>query len=404
MCDILILGSMFPSGMEDEIIKKSRASTLQFAANSHLRMIIDGIEENVGAKDTVLNILPIGSYPKRYSDAFIKTFNYSYGLQNNHINVGYCNITLVKQFSKPHRLVRAALRWAKMHENDRFIVLVYTIEPEFLAAAMALKKKYNCHVCQIVTDLPEYTDMDKGGKYIFRLATRYRVKNTFAKIGSADSYVFLTKQMAEHFGVENKPYIVMEGLVPDKNIAENKYISQEIKYIVYTGSLTKKYGVMDLMDAFLKLKNPNYRLVICGSGEAEQDIRNITDKRVIFKGALPHKEAKELQSKATILVNPRGNNEEFTKYSFPSKIMEYMLTGRPVLCFKLDGMPDEYDDYLNYFESTESMAEEIEKYCQMPEEELTKIGKKAQQYVLENKNVHIQTKRMLEMIDNCMNS
>ena len=150
MCDILILGSMFPSGMEDEIIKKSRASTLQFAANSHLRMIIDGIEENVGAKDTVLNILPIGSYPKRYSDAFIKTFNYSYGLKNNHINVGYCNITLVKQFSKPHRLVRAALKWAKMHENDRFIVLVYTIEPEFLAATIAAYNEGEEWLCQLL--------------------------------------------------------------------------------------------------------------------------------------------------------------------------------------------------------------------------------------------------------------
>ena len=38
-------------------------------------------------------------------------------------------------------------------------------------------------------------------------------------------------------------------------------------------------------------------------------------------------------------VNPRQNNEEFTKYSFPSKTMEYLASGVPVVAYKLDGIP-----------------------------------------------------------------
>ena len=50
--------------------------------------------------------------------------------------------------------------------------------------------------------------------------------------------------------------------------------------------------------------------------------------------------------KATLLVNPRPTTEEFTIYSFPSKNMEYMASGTPLLTTKLPGMPEEYHQYV----------------------------------------------------------
>ena len=47
-----------------------------------------------------------------------------------------------------------------------------------------------------------------------------------------------------------------------------------------------------------------------------------------------------------VLVNPRPNNEEYTKYSFPSKDIEYLSSGKPTVAFLLDGMPKCYQDFL----------------------------------------------------------
>ena len=55
------------------------------------------------------------------------------------------------------------------------------------------------------------------------------------------------------------------------------------------------------------------------------------DNRIVFKGMVPNKIVVEDQLKATLLVNPRPSIGEFTRYSFPSKNMEYMVSGTPMV-------------------------------------------------------------------------
>jgi len=400
MYDILVLGLMYPEGSEDEVLCKSKASTVQFAANAHLKMLIDGVESVIDDGVKILNILPVGSYPKRYADSFIKEFKFAYGKSVDNVNVGYCNITIIKQLSKPYALKKHIKKWTEDNSRGKKVVLVYTIEPEFLSVLGVIKKNSDAHICQIVTDLPDYTDIDKGGRLIYRLATKCRVALVKKRVGYADSFVFLAEAMAEYFDTD-KPYIVMEGLVSGKEVEYGKYEVTDKKTIVYTGTLTKKYGIMELVNAFRMIDKENYRLVICGSGEAEEDILSLDDDRIEFLGAVVHSEARRIQAMATVLINPRNDREEFTKYSFPSKIMEYMMSARPVLCFKLKGIPDEYDEYLNYFEceDTEGMARDIVRLCEKSEGELSVMGEKARKFVLENKNEYVQAKKMLGMIE-----
>ena len=66
-----------------------------------------------------------------------------------------------------------------------------------------------------------------------------------------------------------------------------------------------------------------------------------------------------MQHKATILVNPRTSEGEFTKYSFPSKTMEYLLAGKSVVINRIPGIPEEYFNYVYTpkDESIEALAE-----------------------------------------------
>ena len=97
-------------------------------------------------------------------------------------------------------------------------------------------------------------------------------------------------------------------------------------------------------------------------------------------------------------MNPRSNKEEYTKYSFPSKTMEYLATGRPVLMHKLKGIPDEYDKYIFYI--GEDMAKSLQQIAQADPQMLADVGEKGKQFVLLNKNMKKQAEKIIRLIGN----
>ena len=97
----------------------------------------------------------------------------------------------------------------------------------------------------------------------------------------------------------------------------------------------------------------------------------------------------------------RFSTEEFTKYSFPSKNMEYMASGTPLLTTKLPGMPKEYHHYVFLFkeETIDGYATAIREALSLSDEDLRSLGQKASQFVLLNKNNVQQGKRLLDFIE-----
>ena len=109
----------------------------------------------------------------------------------------------------------------------------------------------------------------------------------------------------------------------------------------------------------------------------------------------------EKEQEATLLVNPRPTGEEYVKYSFPSKTMEYMASGTPVLTTVLPGMPKEYHPhvYLLEDESAEGIAESLKEVLSNTEEALFRKGAEARRFVLEQKNNVIQARKILDMLN-----
>lgn len=83
------------------------------------------------------------------------------------------------------------------------------------------------------------------------------------------------------------------------------------------------------------------------------------DPRILYQGQVTAQEAKSWMARADVLVNPRKNDEEYTKYSFPSKNVEYLLTGNSVVGYLLDGMPPVYREFMTMVpdNSPESLAQ-----------------------------------------------
>lgn len=386
---ILILGRMFPPETEKEAVGHSRGM-ISSAASAHMEKIIKGIDSAFDGDVRILNVMPVSSFPRWYDKPFVSEYRYSHtgADDKNDISIGFFNLTVVKNLSIQHRLDCRALEWARSVSTSggRKFVIAYTMNEIFLKTCVKIKRVCpECHICTIVPDLPAYTDLDKSG-LLYKLITDRRAKRTNSLCAVTDSFVFLTKQMADYFPVK-RPYIVSEAIASETEIPRTTERADSVVTVAYTGSFTKKYGIMELLAAIEKIKSDKIRFVICGSGEAHDIIaeRAKTDSRIDFRGMVTHAESLEIQRAADILINPRANDGEYTKYSFPSKIMEYMSTGRPVMCFKLDGIPDEYDNYLTYFSSADEMAEEIEKMCALPRAELDRIGAAGAEFVRREK-------------------
>jgi glycosyltransferase involved in cell wall biosynthesis len=143
-------------------------------------------------------------------------------------------------------------------------------------------------------------------------------------------------------------------------------------------------------------------LCICGEGSFKNVILEYAkkDNRINYLGLLKREQVLLLQQKATILINPRNSNEEYTKYSFPSKTMEYMASGTPVVMFKLPGMPEEYVKYLGIIEddSLETLQKTIVEWCEKSSDELYEFGNTAREFILKHKNAKIQTARIIDFL------
>ena len=401
--DILFLGRLFSRENEKEIRAKARVD-MQDAANVLQWNLIDGFVAN-GCKDlTVVSYLPIDSWPNHYKDAFVKDEIHQISENVSFHQVGFCNVTKVKQILNKKTCNKSVEKWARAQTDKKKVIVCYTCNNTLMRAIKAAKKANpDITAVQVIADITEFA-ANNNPNIIQRLYIRNQIKTNDKLAKYIDKYVLLTELMKDKLGII-KPHLVMEGIVPPREKCDNA-APDHIKSILYTGSLNKKYGIMELLAAFETIQSSEYRLIICGLGNAEEDIKALADRdsRVDFRGKVVHSEVLKLQSEVTVLVNPRQNNEEFTKYSFPSKTMEYLSSGTPVVAYKLDGIPDEYDEYINYVpdNAPETLAATIQKVCEMSADERKKMGQRARDFVLEEKNNVKQTKRILDFIGSAL--
>ena len=403
--DVLFLGKLFPREKEQEIKAKMKTG-MQDAANALQWHIIDGFEENDFGTMKIINYLPLDAYPNGYTDKFIEgfTFQHTEKYKADDVNVRCCNIFGIKRFINSLYFRKYIKKWAKEDTGKKKVILSYTANSMFLGL-VKLAKKYNKNIVAgcIIADIPEFATARKVTG-IKKLYHTYQVKKCASLYGLVDRFVLLTEQMATKLQIKS-PYIVVEGIATTDEIPVDSEKADGLKndrYILYTGTLNYKFGIGTLLEAFEKIDDEKLKLVICGFGEAEELIKEKQkdDGRIVYLGRVDRPEVLALQKNATVLINPRQNNEEFTKYSFPSKNLEYLSSGVPLIAYKLDGIPDEYNEYISYpaDDTAEALAKEIIKICALPEEERKLLGKKAKDFVFENKNKVAQAQRIIEFI------
>lgn len=325
-------------------------------------------------------------------------------------HIGYLNIPILKQFIICFSYFFKTLKWLKQNKDEKKCIIMdaayVTAIPFINLATNIIKCRKVAIVCDIYEYMADVKDARKRSSKLHKLVSKFMSKN-YKKI---DGFVLLTQQMNNVINPLNKPYIIMEGLVDiNMNISKNNLSNKSKRdVIMYAGALREQYGLKNLVEGFSSYSNENAELWIYGAGDYVPIIEEKAriDKRIKFFGIIPNDKIIEKEIEANLLVNPRPINQEFTKYSFPSKNMEYMVSGTPILTTKLPGMPIEYYNYVYLIEGNKAkdITNALDKIFKNSKKDLHEMGKKAKKFVLDNKNNIIQAKNILNLCERIINN
>lgn len=405
---IVFIGGCWKNDV-DQYVLNNTIGAPQIAANNLQNNLIEGFSCDLGVSTKVISGLFVGSFPSRFKKAVIAKEEIVGGVDEPGAfeYVSFINVPILKHLSKALSMRRSLSRFLGSCEpGEKVSICGYSMTLAVVLTLLAAKKSFPwVKTCLIVPDLPEYMNLGKKRRFadfIKKIVNRF----LYEKIRKIDSFVVLTEKMYSALNVD-KPYVVVEGIAP----AEPPVFSSDLSFkgdasqscsksriVAYTGTLDEKYGVRQLVDAFMSIDDPHLELIICGCGDTVPYIEKCAacDSRILYEGSVSNRDAKLLQRQACLLVNPRESNEEYTAYSFPSKVLEYMVSGTPVLMNRLDGVPEEYDDYLFYVDG--DLASSMAELLSLDDSLLEQKGASAKKFAVSEKNARAQSSRIIELL------
>lgn len=395
---VLFISSLSSRKVIDSIYETTRSNP-GFAIQKFSRLIAQGFVSN----DIAIRILTVPPITRRESKRVWVNLKNEEEDGIDYRYIPFINLIIIKHICVFIYSFFYVLFWG-LSKKEKKIVVCDVLSISNCYGALIASKINRVNNVAIVTDI--YSKMvgksEKGVKLIIQKLAGF-LQHKYST--SFTHYVLLTEAMNRVVNPHNRPFIVMEALCDITSPSDkrtNKRPNQHFTFL-YAGGIEEKYGLKALVEGFRKIQRDDVRLVIYGSGTYVKELESVCkeDARIIYNGVVSNEEIIKAEYEADILVNPRYTAEEFTKYSFPSKNMEYMVSGTPVLTTMLPGMPKDYYPYVFLFdqgESVEGYYSVLQEITNKDDDELVLKGQQARDYVLEHKNNIVQTKRIIELV------
>ena len=354
-----------------------------FQAQKYNRLFIEGLAHHtrvdaIGYPDAESTVRPervVKLKPETVGNAY---YHYLWGFRG--------------PYRRLHLLFGTFFKSLRLLNGDSAVVVDCLNQMAGLGAMLAARLRGKPCI-GIVTDLPQF--MGSGASFA---VSRYLIRH-------CTGYVLLTEAMNAVVNPTGKPHVVLEGhadaaMEQCRPSLERKACK---RICLYAGSINRIYGIGMLVEGFLLANLPDVELHIYGSGDYKQELTEIAEMHpnITYGGLLLPSQVVEKEMEATLLVNPRPSDEEFVRYSFPSKTMEYMSTGTPVLMTKLPCLPKEYLPHLYLIEqeTPEGVARALRDTLAKDDETLFQKGAGARNFVLKERSNVIQAKKVLDMLE-----
>jgi glycosyltransferase involved in cell wall biosynthesis len=348
--------------------------------------------------DTVASIA-VSTYPRNKRMYFPGSYDESLGGKRRVTPL--LNLPLFKMFS---RLLGTLFSLLRLRKFGMDVVCVYAAHTPNLVAAYILRKFHGIPFFVYIPDLPVYMDMGMGRSFFMRFLKKldsWVINSLISQ--SAGVFVASEHMVADSIKWSKKPFVVLEGIA-NAAIAVPEEVEPHIQknIIFYAGGLSKAYGIVELVEGFIK-SGVDYELWLCGRGELESYLSEVSGRHssVKYLGFLSAREVEKIQASAACLILSRNPQELYTRYSFPSKLLEYMVSGIPVLTTRLGGIPDEYFEFLNVIEdsSPEGICIALKSFCAADRQFLFRKAACGKIWVLKSKTSSAVGRKILDFME-----
>lgn len=386
----------------DEIVLESKRFKPTFSGVGFDRNVALGLSEQVDI--TGVSLYPIPSYPK-YSKIRKEAHEYQIGDFKCKVP-SMISLPLIKEYDYGFSAYNAVKRI--MREDEENVILISGLYRSLIRPAKWLKKKFGLPIIAIVPDLPELMiTYRKDYSKFRRILNDMDMKRSMAYRECVDGFVVLSSYMNPVVNLHNRPWTILDGLCNLSAIDKIEAPQSAERLILYAGKISSTFGVDKLVEGFLSANIDGLKLVLCGDGDYAPKLREISKSQptIEFKGTVSHDTVLALEKAATLLVEPRPVDTEIAKMSFPSKIIEYMASGTPVLVSNIPSFATEYKDYQYRIENVtpEGIRDALVNVFTNSNAELELKGKAARDFVLENKTIQKQCEKVIDLIKTVIN-
>ena len=353
----------------------------------------------------VLSVRPVPSFP-RFRRIWFGFGGATTGSDVPVTLLPFLNLGLLRALTLGVSAFVSVLRWGWVERRrpGRRVVVQYNVNAPPVAAVLLAGRLIGARVVAVVADvqvpgsglLPD-TAIRRAN---FRLQTR--------SLRLLDGLVAVTRRIADDFA-PGVPSLIVEGGVASEAVSASQVVvwpavadDANLFVVMYAGDLSEIKGVSLLLDAFALVGGADVRLWITGRGPLQPAVEAAAarDPRIRYLGYLTYEELLARYARATVLINPHSTRYESSRYLFPSKLIEYLASGRPVITTCGSGVESEYRQvsFLLRDETPKALAQLIVDVRRRGRAELERVGARARAFVREQKSWKHQGLRVADFI------
>ena len=284
-----------------------------------------------------------------------------------------------KAFKEIKNIKQTAIQAIEDFISNDFIVITDTLRLNLLKCARRIGNFYNSKVIGMLTDNP--LNLSSGSGFIR--------KQLIKEASNLDGYLSLTSGLVNVFN-SNLPSYIFEGLVSEELEGKKDPI---FNYFYFGGSMYERYGVKTLVDAFHK-SNVKSKLVLAGNGPLDKYIESVAQKdyRILYLSQISKEKNIAYMRNSIANINPRPLDKKLDNEFVPSKLLEYLSIGTPLISTKYPKFYSLFKDDVTWIEGNdiEALKSTIESYDISNQEMYLKKAATARRKVFEFYGMNVQ--------------
>ena len=370
----------------DEMVKMGGYSQ---AGNLACLGIAEALHASSIGLEEVYGFVPLAIYPRNrrllWKGRAVELFP---GVRNVLFTV--VNIFPFRNWVRYLSVIIAAIRWTIRNIMRQRVFVVYNIFFPHVLFMRVLTWLLHAKLVVVVFEIGTLQGLKRS--FWHRLVRPDWLKHLGERcLAILDGRIFITDAISRDFA-PGRHYLRIDGGVTANVIArlpELKVSTHNEFRMMFAGGLSQWNGIPLMLEYMKTNHDPSLRLCIAGRGELAQTVENAAakDSRIEYKGMLPHSELFKFYSDADVLLNLRDASDPVMQYHYPSKFLEMLAVGKPVIATDVAHTREAYGEHCFVMDgfSLDAFAAQVERIRNMSPEARCEFGRSAREWMLANK-------------------